>query len=175
MWAPFGFSRFALSVALASLLACGDDDDPQMPMPDAAVEESCESDSECDDGRYCSGTETCDPDSDNADDFGCVDGTPPCGDSLCSEQNDECVTECPDADEDGHDEESCGGDDCDDNDGNRYPGNPEVCDAAGHDEDCDNSTLGPDADEDGQPALDCCQQSEKKRTGLWDRLRRPVR
>ncbi len=57
-------------------------------------QQTCTEDSECDDGEYCNGAETCD---DGVTDL-CLAGTPPvcddgvgCTDDSCDEVNDECV------------------------------------------------------------------------------------
>ena len=118
----------------------------------------CESDADCDDGRFCTGQERCAPDDARADSSGCVDGTPPCL-GVCDEDIDECPVcgAAADLDGDGHAAILCGGDDCDDDDPDRFPGNPEVCDVAAHDEDCDSTTFGErDQDRDGYFARACC-------------------
>lgn len=136
--------------ALASLNGC---DGPGAP-PDSGG--ACRSDDECRDALFCNGAEECDPSASGADERGCVAGPPACT-TMCSEETDACVTDCPDSDRDGHDEVSCGGDDCDDTDADRFPGNSEICDAADHDEDCVPATFGVrDADGDGFVDADCC-------------------
>ena len=144
--------RTPLTLLLLTLLACGDDDSP--PTNDAG--EVCESDSDCDDGIFCNGEETCDMGA-------CVDGDAPCPDGMsCSESPAMCVGECatPDADGDGEPSVACGGNDCDDSDANRYPGNTEVCDTGNVDEDCNADTFGErDVDGDGQVSSECCNGS----------------
>ncbi len=121
----------------------------------------CTSDSECDDGLFCNGVESCAPDDPAADVDGCAPASDAClADQTCDEGADRCLTDCDttgDADGDGHDSIDCGGDDCDDADPNRFPGNTEVCDLAKHDEDCDSTTFGArDMDMDGFPDDACC-------------------
>ena len=133
--------------------ACGDDD--STAPPDGAI--VCSADSDCDNDRYCDGMERCDPDDPSATALGCVDGEPPCPDSQCNENDEECETPCVDADGDGSSDMRCGGDDCDDNDPNRFPSNTEVCDVNGVDEDCDPTTVGfRDIDSDGFHDNRCC-------------------
>ncbi len=126
--------------------------------------------SDCDDGVFCNGAETCSgATKDNP--RGCAAGAPPCSVSMaCVEATRGCTcTGAGDADGDGHVSIDCGGDDCDDTDANAYPGNPEVCDSLGHDEDCDPTTYGPrsvpggspnggDKDGDGFTDVACCQK-----------------
>lgn len=146
---------FVLSSIL--FVACGDDSDPTS---DAGgdVSSVCTSNAECDDGLFCNGSETCDPDAASSDSAGCVTGSPPCAE--CDEDADEC-TGCEtsgDSDGDGAIATGCGGDDCDDTDPDRFPGNTETCDD-GHDEDCDPTTLAGaegDADGDGFVSALCC-------------------
>lgn len=103
--------------------------------------------SDCDDGAYCNGAETCSAGT-------CMAGTAPC-DEACNEATDTCMaTEC-DADGDGIDSVGCGGSDCDDTDETRFPGAIELCDAS-HDEDCDPATVGVDRDGDDFSSVDCC-------------------
>ena len=132
-------------------------------------DESCQSNSACDDGSYCNGAERCDPTDDGADKLGCVAGKPPCdAEGRCSEKLGECLgacTENADADSDGSIDAACGGDDCDDGDPDRYPGNREVCDADDVDEDCDEKTYGErDADADGYVDMQCCNGTGKSRS-----------
>jgi hypothetical protein len=130
------------------LMSCG-----ETAAPDASVDATdlC---SECDDGLFCNGVESCDA-------AGCAPGAPPCALSqTCDEAARECRTDCAlalDGDGDGHDAIDCGGDDCDDADPARYPGAIETCDAAQRDEDCDPHTFG-DTDRDGDAFVDarCC-------------------
>ncbi len=127
----------------------------------------CVVDLDCNDGRFCNGTERCAPDDPAGDARGCVPGGAPCPTGLsCDDEGDRCIADCgsdPDADGDGVVAVACGGGDCDDMDPDRYPGNPEICDAEGHDEDCDPTTLGVDDDEDGFVSNACCGPSA---TGL---------
>ena len=135
----------------------------QPPQPIA-----CEEDSECDDHFYCNGEERC---IDNL----CRQGTPiDCDDGIdctidrCIEERQECESEAPDEDGDGHADGSCEdedgnplGDDCDDSDPLRYPGNQEICDPDNRDEDCDPTTFG-NLDSDGDGFIDaaCCNEDE---------------
>ncbi|NOY92653.1 MAG: hypothetical protein GXP55_15805 [Deltaproteobacteria bacterium] len=121
----------------------------------------CVSDSDCDDGLFCNGAETCSPSDPTANVNGCAPASDPClADQSCDETSARCLTDCDttgDADGDGHDSVDCGGDDCDDADRNRFPGNTEVCDGAKHDEDCDPTSFGErDVDRDGYADVACC-------------------
>jgi hypothetical protein len=52
-----------------------------------AFAQTCLVDDECNDGYFCNGVETCDPDTE-----ACVEGTPPCTESeICDEESDACV------------------------------------------------------------------------------------
>jgi len=55
---------------------------------------SCVADSECSDGQFCNGAESCDPKAAGADAFGCVAATAPCP-VLCDDAADQCVSTCP--------------------------------------------------------------------------------
>ncbi len=118
----------------------------------------CQTNSDCSDGIYCNGAETCDPGNRSANANGCVAASRPCTD-RCDEALESCTTICggnEDQDGDGVWSVSCGGADCDDNDPLRFPGNVEVCDANGRDEDCDPTTIGErDADGDGFVDASC--------------------
>lgn len=126
------------------LAACGDSSRGE-PGADGG---ECPSD--CDDGLFCNGVETCSAGS-------CVAGAAPC-DDACNETDDRCGDGCTtDADGDGVRSEDCGGNDCDDADSARFPGNVEQCDLEDRDEDCDPFTFGArDADGDGYPDAACC-------------------
>jgi alpha-tubulin suppressor-like RCC1 family protein len=136
---------------------------------DAGTTQSCDVDSDCDDGRYCDGVERC-------TDGRCTDAAVhPCAAGLqCDEASRRCDCHMdndgmmawfcggPDADADGDgvDAMERGGDDCDDRDRQRFPGNIEICDYAGHDEDCKSETV---ALEDGSDPL-----ADKDRDGYID-------
>ncbi|NOY92652.1 MAG: hypothetical protein GXP55_15800 [Deltaproteobacteria bacterium] len=122
---------------------------------------ACVVDSDCDDGLFCNGAETCSPTDPTADVDGCAPAEDAClAGQTCDESAARCLTDCDttgDADGDGHDSIDCEGDDCDDADPNRFPGNTEVCDTSKHDEDCDATTFGfRDSDMDGYPDDACC-------------------
>lgn len=131
-----------------------------------ASSEPCRSNSECDDGVFCNGEESCDPSHQDADAQGCLAGSEPCTKTqICREAAESCRTPCEvarDADGDGADALECGGTDCDDQDPNRFPGNVEFCDDEGHDEDCDERTFGfRDQDRDGVGDALCCNKTDK--------------
>ena len=129
-----------LAVLMVGGVGCGGDPDPG---PDAGACGSA-----CEDGLFCNGVETCDPEHPDADEDGCVAARPACT-GECDEDADECVLTCEtDADSDGIVSIECGGSDCDDMDSARFPGATDVCDTRGVDEDCDFCTVG-DADSDG--------------------------
>lgn len=118
--------------------------------------------SECDDGRFCNGAETC-------EDGVCTAASPPrCDDGIactvdaCSEAARACVSTPPDGDGDGYGGVGCGdGADCDDADPDTFPGNLERCDPEAHDEDCDPSTHGGlDEDGDGFESDACCNGTD---------------
>lgn len=145
-----------LLALLVCVVGCGDDGVSPVDMST----EPCATDSDCDDGAFCNGTEVCDPDASAAGGNGCLPGTPPCPLDRCDESANECgPSDCtnPDQDGDGADATECGGNDCDDTDPNRSPLLTEVCDTEGVDEDCDDTTFGDlDADEDGYVSAECC-------------------
>lgn len=75
----------------------------------------CSTDTDCDDGAFCNGSETCDSADANASDDGCVAGTASCAapTPVCVEGSDACV-EC-DGDDDCDDDAFCnGGETCGD-------------------------------------------------------------
>lgn len=114
--------------------------DSSTPFDAGAPTGPCTADTDCDDGRYCTGSETCAPTSPSADERGCAPGPQPCGaDEVCVEADDECRPGCddPDADMDGHDVDYCGGDDCDDTNPDTFTGAAERCDEL--DNDCDGT------------------------------------
>jgi alpha-tubulin suppressor-like RCC1 family protein len=161
-------ARAAALVAWA--IAVGACEAPPSVGDDGGRRVACTTDTDCDDGLFCSGVEACAPDQPGADARGCV-RAPSCLDTQrCIESERRCVTQCavaPDADGDGFDAVACGGADCDDADPNRFPGNPEVCDDADRDEDCDPSTFGSrDADGDGFVDAACCNvDGDQRRCG----------
>ena len=114
---------------------------------------ACETDVECDDGRWCTGEEVC-----NAG-F-CAPGDLPCDGVACVESEDRCRVNCDvnnDADGDGVPSILCGGTDCDDSNPDVNPTRTEICDADGLDEDCDPTTVGSrDRDGDGFVSATCC-------------------
>ncbi|MCH8879718.1 MAG: hypothetical protein IID34_07530 [Planctomycetes bacterium] len=73
-----------------------------------ATAEPCTDDTDCDDGLFCNGAETCDTDAGS-----CVAGTDQCtGDGeSCDEANDACITTC-DTDADCDDGDACTTDTC---------------------------------------------------------------
>ncbi|MBU6375756.1 MAG: hypothetical protein KGQ59_07160 [Bdellovibrionales bacterium] len=113
----------------------------------------CRFHKDCDDGRFCTGKELCQPGSPSADKRGCVKDTKPvCPNpgTSCDEISNRCITGQIDRDGDGFGSAASGGEDCDDNDAGRWPGNTEVCDVNGKDEDCNQATAGNrDSDGDG--------------------------
>ena len=122
-----------LAVLMVGGVGCGGD---PTPGPDAGACGSA-----CEDGLFCNGVETCDPEHPDADEDGCVAARPACT-GECDEDADECVLTCEtDADSDGIVSIECGGSDCDDMDSARFPGATDVCDTRGVDEDCDLSLI----------------------------------
>jgi len=76
--------------------------------------------------------------------------------------------ECPDADNDGYEDEACGGDDCDDTNPNISPGDPEVCN--GEDDDCDGIIDDPDMEAplcEKQQGV-CAKKKKKCVAGQWE-------
>ncbi|MBK7776824.1 MAG: putative metal-binding motif-containing protein [Sandaracinaceae bacterium] len=124
----------------------------------ADADAPCTNAAGCDDGLFCTGMESCTPDSPLADARGCIAAAaPPCAVAMCNEAQDVCGGCDDDLDGDGARSIACGGNDCDDEDETRFPGNLEVCDVAGVDEDCDPLSLGDvDLDEDQQVDDACC-------------------
>ncbi len=162
-----GAQFLSVVFGVLSLAGCGGDD--TSPAPDGGADTGvadaasrCASDSECDDGLFCTGLEVCQPGGTGADARGCVTSAlPPCMDGrLCNEPRRDCETDCgalTDADSDGSAAVECGGNDCDDGDGTRRPGAAEECDFGGHDEDCNPATFGAqDLDHDGYVDARCC-------------------
>lgn len=153
--------RVSIPILLILVLACGDDSSSTDASTDMDGATTCTDDASCDDGLFCTGTATCDPDSPDADVRGCVATGDPCVAPMeCSEDMDRCINaDCtnPDADGDGVAAAECGGADCDDGDPGRFPGNTEVCDSMDRDEDCDPATFGVrDLDMDDEPDGSCC-------------------
>ncbi|MEZ4251186.1 MAG: putative metal-binding motif-containing protein [Polyangiales bacterium] len=144
-------TRWTALVVLCAAFGCtsGGNDPDDAGRSDA----SCSADSECDDGAFCNGEETCVAGS-------CTPGTAPCP-AACDETMDRCGGACEDMDGDGFPAASCGGTDCDDSDPNRSPGLTEVCDPTNRDEDCDPRTYGfRDADMDGEGDARCCNTDD---------------
>lgn len=65
-----------------------------------APPQQCTSNEECDDGTFCNGMESCEPESEAADSRGCLAGVNPCPEQarLCVEQSQQCVQCTTDAD-----------------------------------------------------------------------------
>jgi hypothetical protein len=124
---------------------------------------ACALDTDCDDGVFCNGSESCVELAGSGERVCVTSGATCVAPASCDETLRRCVSDCasaPDADGDGHASIDCGGDDCDPHDPLRFPSNPEVCDDAHRDEDCDPTTLGA-RDSDGDGAIDaaCCNTS----------------
>jgi Putative metal-binding motif/Receptor L domain len=168
------FLRTSLPLLAASALitACGDnggtEPEPEGGMGGELNVRACDRDADCDDSFYCNGEEKC---VDNlcrqGDRVDCSDGID-CTVDRCVEDKQECTSEAPDEDGDGHLDASCEnadgesfGDDCDDDDSLSYPGNTEVCDQENRDEDCDPKTFGTlDSDRDSYIDAMCCNADE---------------
>ncbi len=128
---------------------------------DSSVGMPCTTSTECDDGLYCNGAETCTTGHCSAGGQVCDDHLA-CTLDVCSEAMRTCIARAPDVDGDGHGDAHCVdgdgnpfGDDCDDTDADAYPGNVEVCDD--HDDDCNPATRGgTDEDGDGFESRSCC-------------------
>lgn len=164
--------RIELGLALVLASACGST--PVAPDGgadggiDARVEPDsgapCEQNSDCDDGVFCNGPESC-------IDTVCVAGEAPCdaATEVCDETTGRCQTaDCSgaaaDQDTDGYISDACpGGDDCDDSNGNINPRIDEDCvydDPT--DEDCDPRTFGwVDIDMDGAADARCYNVDER--------------
>lgn len=138
---------------LGLLVACGDS-----PSDPADAGPACATDTDCDDGLFCTGVERCLA--------GVCVGNPACIEDSqdCDESAGRCFTRCDaveDADGDGARAIECGGNDCDDANPDRRPGEVEVCDVDDADEDCDPSTYGfRDMDGDGLGDAACCNGEE---------------
>lgn len=70
---------------------------------DGDTGQRCSDDTDCGDGVFCNGEERCSPDSEEADESGCIPGrgTPCDDDETCSEEEGRCLSQCdnnPDAD-----------------------------------------------------------------------------
>ncbi len=65
-----------------------------------APPQQCTSNEECNDGTFCNGMESCEPESEAADSRGCLAGVNPCPEQarLCVEQSQQCVQCTTDAD-----------------------------------------------------------------------------
>lgn len=156
-------------------VACGsspDSVDTQGGGENRGLGDACENSSQCDDGRFCNGKESCEQGKCTAGQEPSCDDNVVCTKDRCDDSQNECVHLAPDEDGDGSRDASCTdlegmplGDDCDDQDANRFPGNEEVCDDSSHDEDCDPQTFGsddPNADQDGDgySSSACCNFDE---------------
>ncbi len=136
--------------------------------PDDFEPVACDTDPDCDDYFYCNGEERCvDGLCRRGSPIDCDDGID-CTVDRCVEDRQECLSEAPDDDGDGHADATCEdetgeplGDDCDDNDSLAYPGNQEVCDQDNRDEDCNPETFGTlDADQDGFVDANCANEDD---------------
>jgi hypothetical protein len=129
---------------------------------DSGIGRPCTAATECDDGLFCNGTETCTAGHCTAGVAVVCDDHITCTVDACSEGMRACASNAPDVDGDGHADATCRdgtgislGDDCADGDATTFPGNRETCDA--HDEDCSPATHGgTDADADGFESHACC-------------------
>lgn len=161
-------ASYGIGMALLFLGACTGAEpapDPQEGLGGAQAElMTCSKAADCPEA-FCSGVQACDPERDDADEFGCVMVEEPCADGeICDEARQACRPDCEDSDSDGdgHVSIACGGDDCDDENGLRYPGAEETCDVANVDEDCDPRTFGVrDADNDGYADAICCNEDDE--------------
>ena len=142
-------------LVLVLVAACGDEPGP------GEGDGRCTEHAQCDDGVFCNGAETCDPDAVTATPLGCVLGLPPClAGQRCDEGTSSCEALCEverDADGDGDDAIACGGTDCDDTNDAVFGGATELCDSLSLDEDCRPTTFGErDRDRDGFTHAGCC-------------------
>lgn len=119
----------------------------------------CESDHQCDDGKFCTGVERC---RETSGSLRCQPGTNPCAaGETCDEGARRCKQPCHDKDGDGYESAVCGGRDCNDADVGMFPGNGERCDSV--DNDCNPCTVGDtDADHDGYISAGCTNPTPVK-------------
>lgn len=141
----------AVGAAVLAVAACSDTEFSPSKQSDAGIDGgagsgggdaavACSKNADCDDGKACNGTETCDGDFCKAGTPFCSNADPANCDAVCTEaaSGPTCATVAKDADGDTHGSMLCTvapGDDCDDTNKDIFPGATEACD--GVDSDCD--------------------------------------